>query len=95
LVHDPEPASTVDGGVENSNVELAEPAFEPTNSEDDEIHYLVSSRHLMLASPWFRRTLTKEEFIEALKNPSDGQYHILARDWDEEARLILLNIFHV
>ncbi|KAK7179219.1 hypothetical protein PSPO01_14737 [Paraphaeosphaeria sporulosa] len=50
LVHDPEPASTVDGGVENSNVELAEPAFEPTNSEDDEIHYLVSSRHLIFSN---------------------------------------------
>ncbi|KAJ6191981.1 hypothetical protein J3E72DRAFT_253957 [Bipolaris maydis] len=80
---------------EEKHVELAEPASGPTQSEDDEIHYLVSSRHLMLASPWFRRTLTKEEFVESLKNPSDGRYHIQANDWDEEAFLILLNIFHV
>ncbi|KAL5411204.1 hypothetical protein PMIN04_010326 [Paraphaeosphaeria minitans] len=73
----------------------AEPAFELTKSEDDDIHYLVSSRHLMLASPWFRRTLTREEYIEASKDPSDGRYHIPASDWDEEALLILLNIFHV
>ncbi|XP_014550188.1 hypothetical protein COCVIDRAFT_116168 [Bipolaris victoriae FI3] len=76
-------------------IELAEPASGPTQSEDDEIHYLVSSRHLMLASPWFRRTLTKEEFVESSKNASDGRYHIQANDWNEEALLILLNIFHV
>ncbi|KAK7178171.1 hypothetical protein PSPO01_15784 [Paraphaeosphaeria sporulosa] len=95
LVHDSKPAPTVDSGAENSSVGPAEPAFEPTKSKDDEIHYLVSSRHLMLASPWFRRALTREEFIEASKKPSDGRYHISARDWDEEALLILLNIFHV
>jgi hypothetical protein len=95
LVQDPEPAPRVDGRIENPSVEPAEPVSEPTKSEDDEIHYLVSSRHLMLASPWFRRTLTREGFIEALKDPSDGRYHIPASDWDEEALLILLNIFHV
>ncbi|EMD86664.1 hypothetical protein COCC4DRAFT_143682 [Bipolaris maydis ATCC 48331] len=95
LVHDRELATRVVGGVDNPSVELAEPASGPTQSEDDEIHYLVSSRHLMLASPWFRRTLTREEFVESLKNPSDGRYHIQANDWDEEALLILLNIFHV
>ncbi|EOA85569.1 uncharacterized protein SETTUDRAFT_152159 [Exserohilum turcica Et28A] len=83
------------GGVENPSVQLAEPASGPTQSEDDEIHYLVSSRHLMLASPWFRRTLTRKEFAESSKNPSDGRYHIQANDWDEKALLILLNIFHV
>ncbi|KAK7188805.1 hypothetical protein PSPO01_04914 [Paraphaeosphaeria sporulosa] len=49
----------------------------------------------MLASPWFRRTLNREEFIEAPKDPSDGRHHILASEWDEEALLILLKIFHV
>ncbi|EUC39634.1 hypothetical protein COCMIDRAFT_41874 [Bipolaris oryzae ATCC 44560] len=95
LVHDRELATRVVGGVENPSVELAELASGPTQSEDDEIHYLVSSRHLMLASPWFRRTLTREEFVESLKNPSDGRYHIYANDWDEEALLILLNIFYI
>lgn len=50
-LHDRELATRVVGGVENPSVELAEPASGPTHSEDDEIHYLVSSRHLMLASP--------------------------------------------
>jgi hypothetical protein len=73
----------------------AEPVTEPSNSGNKEIHYLVSSRHLMLASPWFRRTLTSEASTEAVKDPSDGRYHIGASNWDEEALLILLSIFHV
>jgi hypothetical protein len=72
-----------------------EPVTEPSNSGNKEIHYLVSSRHLMLASPWFRRTLTSEASTEAVKDPSDGRYHIGASDWDEEALFILLSIFHV
>lgn len=94
-VQDPESAPRVDDRVEDPSAESAEPVSEPTESENDEIHYLVSSRHLMLASPWFRRTLTREASTEALKDPSDGRYHIAASDWDEKALLILLNIFHV
>jgi hypothetical protein len=73
----------------------AQPSFEPSKSEEKEIHYLVSSRHLMLASPWFMRTLTSETSTEAVKDPSDRRYYISARDWDEEAFLILLSIFHI
>jgi hypothetical protein len=73
----------------------AQPSFEPSKSEEKEIHYLVSSRHLMLASPWFMRTLKSETSTKAVKDPPDGRYHISARDWDEEAFLILLSIFHI
>lgn len=95
LVQDPESAPIMNSRVENSSVEIAEPALGPTKFENDEIHYLVSPRHLTLASPWFRRMLTREGFTESLKDPSNGRYHIQADDWDEEALLILLNIFHV
>lgn len=95
LVYDPEPAQTVEGGVEEPGIESAEPACEPIDPEDHEIRYLVSSRHLMLASPWFRRLLARDDFIEASRDPSDGRYHVPASDWDEEAFLILLNIFHI
>jgi hypothetical protein len=64
-------------------------------SKSREIHYLVSSRHLMLASPWFMRTLTGEAFTEAVTDPSDGRYHIQASEWDEEALRIILDIFHI
>ncbi|PVI00808.1 hypothetical protein DM02DRAFT_526231 [Periconia macrospinosa] len=93
FVQNPESATAVDNKIESPSLEPAESDLEPR--EDDEIHYLVSSRHLMLASPWFRRALTKEGFIEASKEPSDGRYHIAASDWDEKALLILLNIFHI
>ena len=73
----------------------AQPSFDPSKSEEKEIHYLVSSRHLTLASPWFMRALKSETSTEAVKDPSDGRYHISARDWDEEAFLILLSIFHI
>ncbi|KAF9735890.1 hypothetical protein PMIN01_05805 [Paraphaeosphaeria minitans] len=32
----------------------------------------------MLASPRFRGTLTREEFIKASKDLLDGRYHIIA-----------------
>ncbi|CAI6226879.1 unnamed protein product [Periconia digitata] len=95
LFQDPDSAPGVDYEVENSRVKPVVPASEPITSEDDEIHYLVSSRHLMLASPWFRRVLTREGFIKASKDPSDRRYHIPASSWDEEAFLILLNVFYV
>lgn len=78
--------------------DLEEPVDSPdqlSEPEDEEIHYLVSSRHLILASPWFRRTLTSEGSQEAVKDPSDGLFHLEPEDWDEEAFLILLNIFHI
>ncbi|KAF2241883.1 hypothetical protein BU26DRAFT_380578, partial [Trematosphaeria pertusa] len=54
-----------------------------------------SSRHLTLASPWFKRTLTSSSSKEAVPNLTDGCFYVNASDWDEEAFLILLNIFHL
>lgn len=93
FVHVMGSAPRVNDRAENPIDEQAKPASEPASSEIDEIHYLVSSRHLMLASPWFRRPLISDRYIEALQVPSDGRYHIQANGWDEEALLILLNIF--
>jgi hypothetical protein len=68
---------------------------EAYHSETEEIHYLVSSHHLMLSSPWFMRVLTSARFKESTKDPADNRHHITAECWDEEAFLILLNIFHL
>jgi len=89
---DPESSSSTASGTGFMSTTFT---FETVESMNDVIHYLVSSRHLMLASPWFLRALTTNEYIEASKDPSDGRYHIHASDWDEEALFILLNIFHV
>lgn len=93
-VHDSQPLPIVGSEVSSSNMDPAESITQQTEPEDDEIHYLVSSRHLMLASPWFKRLLSTEEYAEGSKE-SDGLYHIPASEWDEQALLILLNIFHV
>jgi hypothetical protein len=67
----------------------------PEESEIKGIQYRVSSRHLTLASPWFKRAMTKEGWSESSRNEEDGLFHITADDWDAEAFLIMLNIFHV
>ncbi|CAN9310370.1 unnamed protein product [Alternaria sp. RS040] len=56
--------------------------------------YCVSSRHLILASPVFRKMLSPDGFREGYKKP-DGRYYIVAEDWEEEAFLIFLNMLHL
>ncbi|KAJ4378297.1 hypothetical protein N0V86_005997 [Didymella sp. IMI 355093] len=69
------------------------PIPEPQKKPEPEVHYNVSSRHLQLASPWFKRAMAKEGWAEA--KLVDGRYQIFAHDWDEEAFLIVLNVFHL
>jgi hypothetical protein len=59
------------------------------------ILYYVSSRHLKLASPWFHRALAKEKWAESERDEKDNLVHIKADDWDGNAFLILMNIFHL
>ena len=65
----------------------------PGSGGGTEVHYQVSSRHLQLASPWFKRAMAKETWSES--KLEDGKYQIIAHDWDEQAFLMLLNIFHL
>jgi hypothetical protein len=65
------------------------------HSDTAEVHYRVSSRHLALASPWFKRALSKYGWSESGRNPEDGMFHVKAADWDEEALLVVLNILHL
>ncbi|KAK2766914.1 hypothetical protein FQN54_006229 [Arachnomyces sp. PD_36] len=58
-----------------------------------ETHYRVSSRHLILASEYFKRTLGPE-WKEGATLKSDGHVTVHAEGWDGEAFLILLNIIH-
>ncbi|KAG9197900.1 hypothetical protein G6514_000739 [Epicoccum nigrum] len=65
----------------------------PGSGRATEIHYQVSSRHLQLASPWFKRATAEATWAESkLEN---GKYQVIAHDWDEHAFLMLLNIFHL
>lgn len=78
----------------NTNFASALEKPEPRNADEDTTaHYYVSSQHLQLASPWFKRAMTKETWTES--KPKDGHYQVVAHDWDEHVFLTLLNIFHL
>jgi hypothetical protein len=56
-------------------------------------HVLVSSKHLILASPVFKAML-QGEFKESLKLRETGELELLLPDDDPDVFLILLNILH-
>ncbi|KAM0500862.1 hypothetical protein ACHAP8_004579 [Fusarium lateritium] len=68
----------------------------PRGSLDDgsstQMEFLVSSRHLSLASPVFRAML-ESKFKESQLN-EQGLYEVQASEWDAEAFVILLDIMH-
>lgn len=55
------------------------------------IRYYCSAAHLKVASKVFDKALSGD-WAESRKHY--GLYHIVVEDWDEDALLILLNIFH-
>jgi hypothetical protein len=59
------------------------------------VYYYVSSRHLALASGFFKSALAKDGWLEGHPSAEDGKYHLSTADWDPEAFLILLRIFHL
>ncbi|KAI0383036.1 hypothetical protein F5Y04DRAFT_251680 [Hypomontagnella monticulosa] len=63
---------------------------EPNPSE---YRYLVSSRHLILASKYFKTTL-QGPWKEATSTDADGRHTIHAHDWDPSALLVLMHILH-
>lgn len=64
-------------------------------NETSEIRFLVSSRHLALASGYFKSCLSQEGWKEGQPSEADGMYHLNAADWDPDAMEILLNILHL
>ncbi|KAK1830933.1 hypothetical protein QBC39DRAFT_260074 [Podospora conica] len=54
--------------------------------------FLVSSRHLILASPVFKKMLTGSDWSEA--NKVEGQFRVDASEWDPAAFAIVLNLVH-
>ncbi|OHW97587.1 hypothetical protein CSPAE12_03640 [Colletotrichum incanum] len=58
-----------------------------------EIKFLLSSRHLILASPYFKAKLNGT-WKEATPHPFDRRYHLEASDWDPDALLILMQVIH-
>ncbi|KAF2117931.1 hypothetical protein BDV96DRAFT_459735, partial [Lophiotrema nucula] len=73
----------------------APPSDEPSKSEERRIEYHVSSKHLKLASRWFKRAMGTETFLESSRSHEDNLYHVSAEDWDEDAFLFLMNALHL
>jgi hypothetical protein len=91
-----EPCSPMGASAESSDaLSSSTPGIKLGTLEVEDIHFRVSSRHLILASPWFKRAMKKEGWSESGRSSEDGLFHVTAEDWDAEAFLILLHIFHL
>ncbi|KAK1636321.1 hypothetical protein BDP81DRAFT_489675 [Colletotrichum phormii] len=73
----------------------AAPDNEPSQESYEEpvVKYLVSSKHLALASRYFSTKLSGP-WIEASFKHADGCFHMDATDWDPEVLLILMQVIH-
>lgn len=63
--------------------------------EEEGIRFQVCAGNLMSASPWFNHALKKNGWMESSWNPEDRWFHISAQDWDEEAFVIMMNVFYL
>ncbi|KAK6215114.1 hypothetical protein QIS74_08133 [Colletotrichum tabaci] len=70
---------------------VAKPVAEPV--EEPKIKYLVSSRHLILASNYFQAKF-KGPWMETSTKHADGRYQVEASDWDSGALLTLMQVIH-
>lgn len=77
---------------ENSLRELESNESEPEPQE--EIHMLVSSKHLMLASPVFRAMLQHKNFKEGDTLAKTGRVEVQLPDDNHIALQIMLNLIH-
>lgn len=84
-----EPASASDSADEQSETQEHDSAA--SEDEPKNVTFLVSSRHLILASPMFKAALTgpwKEALVEG------GLQSMDAEDWDVHAVTIVFDIIH-
>lgn len=66
---------------------------EPT--EEEGIRFRVCAGNLMSASASLNIALKRNGWMESYRVSEDKCFHISAEDWDEEAFVILMNIFHL
>jgi hypothetical protein len=87
--------SVVDQPLQQNMLSAGYLALTGEQLDSEDVYYYVSSRHLMLASPWFQRALTEGGWSESGRSDNDERFHITAEDWDADAFLILINAFHL
>ncbi|KAK2045210.1 hypothetical protein LZ31DRAFT_464818 [Colletotrichum somersetense] len=88
MPRDPSPEPVGFGSVDDSQT-----AQNGQSDEEPEVKFLLSSRHLILASRYFSAKLNGT-WKEATPHAIDRRYHLEASDWDPEALLILMNVIH-
>ncbi|KAK2030301.1 hypothetical protein LX32DRAFT_615728 [Colletotrichum zoysiae] len=76
-----------------SEAEQALLSHDTNAHQESEIKFLLSSRHLILASRYYDKKVNGT-WEEATPHPADGRYHLEASDWDPAALLILMNVIH-
>ncbi|KAF4881470.1 hypothetical protein CGCFRS4_v015522 [Colletotrichum fructicola] len=96
-------SSVFGNGLESAQISEAEtrsPALTCEQIQTDEpvstaptVKFVVSSRHLSLSSRYFKKALS-ELWAKTLVHSEDGRRHLQAADWDADALLILMQIFH-
>ncbi|KAF4200230.1 hypothetical protein CNMCM8927_003677 [Aspergillus lentulus] len=90
---DPSLDSSIENGCEiDCEVALQGPESDEHNRGDC-FRIQVSAKHLALVSPIFKETLSGR-WKEGLRLLKEGSVEIPIRDWDLEAFLILMDIFH-
>lgn len=70
-----------------------EPGPASAAQETPEVTFLLSSRHLSLASPILKAMLSGG-WSEGVKAASDGLYDLVAEGWDTEALATVMSIIH-
>ncbi|PSN64113.1 hypothetical protein BS50DRAFT_558477 [Corynespora cassiicola Philippines] len=66
-----------------------------TETQPRSSSYRVSSRHLILASAYFKGALSDRGPFASRERTTEGRYVLKEQGWDHEAFLILLNILHL
>lgn len=62
--------------------------------EPDEFHLLVSSRQVLLVSPYFEN-IFNGSFREAVVDPITGKFHVSANDWNPAVLMLAVNMVHL
>ncbi|RYP04961.1 hypothetical protein DL764_004122 [Monosporascus ibericus] len=78
------PPAPVDDGPEADDADHTDPS---------EIQFRLSSKHLVSASPFFKKAL-RGPWKEGHSVTSDGYRYIDAEEWDPDALLIVMQIIH-
>lgn len=92
VLHTDDPVAASKDNQRSNDTCNDEPA-EALDVECAAVRFLLSSRHLALASRYFKAELNGP-WTEATADSTDGLRHVEASDWDDQALLLLMRVLH-